>query len=576
MWDHEDEVDDNCEEGEEVEGEAEEADYGEEDEASQCKGGGDDKEREEIYRDAVFEIIKPKISSVCGDDEGTLRFMVIDVFLRPCAEDRNKCEAVLVGRGEDGGSVCIFAEGWQPYLYIQAPRGWKDGYNEVLRELIEEKLQSRLQLRFGKAQQKPNRGYKKTYGQREVSSIFAITTVKRKSIFGYSPGGPSEFLKIEVANPFLVRSLLDVFDGYEIFSDMDRKIKEGFMPGVCLLVDHYSDMPKLVDGKTKTFNSNLDSVIQFMADVGLFGCQWCEIVNEKKPEGCGEKKSLCHHEKKIHIKDLIIMSIDEYNDLGPLRVLSFDIEAAGRKGVFPDASIDPVIQIALHFHVIGSDASSSLQPILLSLKSCDSIEGASVICFENELEMLNCFTDLVTTFDADVITGYNICNFDFPYLLKRVETLSQGNDFQQQQFKAMSRLEGCLMFIRETVFQSAQTGKRKRVRVGIAGRVCLDMFTCIQNNQSFKLEKYSLNAVSEYFLGDKKVDLPFTQITPMWERDSASRKELGIYCLKDAQLPIDLMITLDSLTQVHSLSGEILNFGFKFNLQCLIFTENLM
>ena len=375
----------------------------------------------------MFEIIKPKVSSVCGGDDGTLRFMVIDVFLRPCAEDRNKCEAVLVGRGEDGGSVCVFAEGWQPYLYIQAPRGWKDGYNEVLRELIEEKLQSRLQLRFGKAQQKPNKGHKKTYGQREVSSIFAITTVKRKSIFGYSPGGPSEFLKIEVANPFLVRSLLDVFDGYEIFSDMDRKIKEGFMPGVCLLVDHYSDMPKLVDGKTKTFNSNLDSVIQFMADVGLFGCQWCEIANKKKPEegceGCGDKKSLCHHEKQIHIKDLIIMSIDEYNDLGPLRVLSFDIEAAGRKGVFPDASIDPVIQIALHFHVIGSDASSSLQPILLSLKSCDSIEGASVLCFENELEMLNCFTDLVTTFDADVITGYNICNFDFPYLLKRVRTV---------------------------------------------------------------------------------------------------------------------------------------------------------
>ena len=156
--------------------------------------------------------------------------------------------------------------------------------------------------------------------------------------------------------------------------------------------------------------------------------------------------------------------------------------------------------------------------------------------------------------------------------LWQVETLSQGNAFEQQQFKAMSRLEGCLMFIRETIFQSAQTGKRKRVRVGIAGRVCLDMFTCIQNNQSFKLEKYSLNAVSEYFLGDKKVDLPFTQITPMWERDSASRKELGIYCLKDAQLPIDLMITLDSLTQVFTLSGAILKFGFNFNFQCLIFS----
>jgi DNA polymerase delta subunit 1 len=192
----------------------------------------------------------------------------------------------------------------------------------------------------------------------------------------------------------------------------------------------------------------------------------------------------------------------------------------------------------------------TLQPILLSLRKCDSIEGAIVLSFDNELEMLNCFTKLVVAFDADVLTGYNICNFDFPYLLKRAATLGGGDDDNIQAFKAMTRLQSSPMFIRETVFQSAQTGKRKRVRVGIAGRVCLDMFTCIQNNQSFRLEKYTLNAVSEYFLGDKKVDLPFTQITPMWENDSASRKELGIYCLKDAQLPIDLMTTLDSLTQV--------------------------
>jgi DNA polymerase elongation subunit (family B) len=32
--------------------------------------------------------------------------------------------------------------------------------------------------------------------------------------------------------------------------------------------------------------------------------------------------------------------------MAPLRILSFDIECAGRKGIFPEATIDPVIQIA--------------------------------------------------------------------------------------------------------------------------------------------------------------------------------------------------------------------------------------
>ena len=36
----------------------------------------------------------------------------------------------------------------------------------------------------------------------------------------------------------------------------------------------------------------------------------------------------------------------EWSKLAPLIILSFDIECAGRKGIFPEAQLDPVIQIA--------------------------------------------------------------------------------------------------------------------------------------------------------------------------------------------------------------------------------------
>lgn len=36
----------------------------------------------------------------------------------------------------------------------------------------------------------------------------------------------------------------------------------------------------------------------------------------------------------------------EWQKIAPLRILSFDIECAGRKGIFPEAEHDPVIQIA--------------------------------------------------------------------------------------------------------------------------------------------------------------------------------------------------------------------------------------
>lgn len=36
----------------------------------------------------------------------------------------------------------------------------------------------------------------------------------------------------------------------------------------------------------------------------------------------------------------------QWQKIAPLRILSFDIECAGRKGIFPEAQVDPVIQIA--------------------------------------------------------------------------------------------------------------------------------------------------------------------------------------------------------------------------------------
>jgi DNA polymerase delta subunit 1 len=35
-----------------------------------------------------------------------------------------------------------------------------------------------------------------------------------------------------------------------------------------------------------------------------------------------------------------------WSKIAPLRILSFDIECAGRKGIFPEPQTDPVIQIA--------------------------------------------------------------------------------------------------------------------------------------------------------------------------------------------------------------------------------------
>lgn len=108
-------------------------------------------------------------------------------------------------------------------------------------------------------------------------------------------------------------------------------------------------------------------------------------------------------------------------DIAPLRVFSFDIECAGRKGVFPEASQDPVIQIASIMTVQGE--SQPRVRSVFTLRSCAPIVGAEVQSFDSEQEMLMAWINFFQLADPDIVIGYNICNFDFGYLLDRASTL---------------------------------------------------------------------------------------------------------------------------------------------------------
>ena len=72
-----------------------------------------------------------------------------------------------------------------------------------------------------------------------------------------------------------------------------------------------------------------------------------------------------------------------------------DIECAGRKGHFPEADKDPVIQIANMITLQGE--SKPRVRNIFTLKTCASIAGAEVLSFENEAEMLKAWRDFVIT-----------------------------------------------------------------------------------------------------------------------------------------------------------------------------------
>jgi len=49
--------------------------------------------------------------------------------------------------------------------------------------------------------------------------------------------------------------------------------------------------------------------------------------------------------------------------------------------------------------------------------------GSQVISFDKEKDLLEAWSDFVRQVDPDLIIGYNISGFDFPYLMDRAKVL---------------------------------------------------------------------------------------------------------------------------------------------------------
>ena len=157
----------------------------------------------------------------------------------------------------------------------------------------------------------------------------------------------------------------------------------------------------------------------------------------------------------------------EWSTVAPLRILSFDIECAGRKGIFPEPEKDPVIQIANM--VVRQGEKEPFIRNVFTLDTCAQIVGSQVISCSKEQQLLEKWASFVRECDPDLITGYNINNFDLPYLLNRAKTLKVAN------FNYLGRIKDVQSVVKESVLQSKQMGRRENKNVNMEGRCAFDL-----------------------------------------------------------------------------------------------------
>lgn len=131
------------------------------------------------------------------------------------------------------------------------------------------------------------------------------------------------------------------------------------------------------------------------------------------------------------------------------------------------------------------------------------------------------------------MTGYNINNFDIPYLIDRAKHLKVKN------FEYLGRIKNLRSVVKEQVLQSKQMGRRENKYVNFEGRVPFDLLFVLLRD--YKLRSYTLNSVSYHFLQEQKEDVHHSIITDLQNGDDQSRRRLAMYCLKDAYLPLRLL-----------------------------------
>lgn len=259
-------------------------------------------------------------------------------------------------------------------------------------------------------------------------------------------------------------------------------------------------------------------------------------------------------EVDVHYNQLVSHeAVGDWSHLARFRVLSVDIECAGRKGHFPDAKQDPVIQIATFVTVQGER--KPVIKVVMVLGTCAPIVGAEVMSFTDEREMLRAWKELVLAADPDWLIGYNIVNFDFPYLMDRAQALGV-NDFPY-----WGRIAGSRMRMKDTTFSSKAYGTRESKEITIEGRVQFDLLQAIQRDH--KLSSYSLNAVSAHFLGEQKEDVHHSAISDLHAGNEETRRRLAVYCLKDAYLPqrlLDKLMFVYNYTEMARVTGVPISF----------------
>ena len=384
----------------------------------------------------------------------------------------------IFGRCQDGKSICVHTD-FNPYFFVEIPNNWTGS-----------------QLQFLKTALKRDMG-------KLSKELLGLSIVERKKFFGFTNEETFKFARVQ-------------FSTHNAFKRASYIFKKPIQTAT---------------GKKlfQMYEANLDPMLRFCHVQKVETAGWASVDAKNAIEV--EQTTYCDIEISVpNWRDIVTEQIES---IGPIVQASFDIETYSHDGGFPDPKEEqcPVIQIATTFQRFGE--SEPYKRVLISLGTCDPIDDVEVVQCKTEKRVLEKWSKLIRDEDVDILIGYNIWGFDLHYMYVRAE-LTNAN-----QFFELGRIIGKKSENKKASFSSGAYGDSDYEMVDTIGRFQIDLLVIMKREH--KLRSYSLNAVAEHFLKDKKVDMPYKEMFKKYKGNSKDRQEIGIYCVKDTDLPLALI-----------------------------------
>ncbi|AWW14425.1 DNA-pol [Hyposidra talaca nucleopolyhedrovirus] len=239
-------------------------------------------------------------------------------------------------------------------------------------------------------------------------------------------------------------------------------------------------------------------------------------------------------------------------------IVAYDIETHSNGQRFSNAQEDRVMSISMVMRRDGINVRFCLYymrgPDDLCYDKNISVDydvtKVNTIRFDDELDMLKAFFELLPLLNGDYLLDYNGDKFDMPYILDRLKVLANATNCKQakrarichEKFSMIARYNLDPVPIEKQVLHDKFNNKLSNHL--LTYYVHVDLYQFLSADPEHKnLENFQLNTVAEHYLNQTKVDLSIAEMLNLYNNNYI--KKIIEYNIQDSVLPIELFLKLE-------------------------------